>query len=539
MRALLCSVLLLPSLTWADVIPATSRVSAVTIYPQGAEVTREVSFTAPAGEHEVVVLDIPSTVAAEGLRVASSDVALGAFALRDDRLPPREAVTSPEMAAAEEAVKRARVALQGAEGKVAGIRAEIEAQEAQIGFLTGVKVNDGAASAEGVSAMSQMIGAEVLAARQAALAAGEALPAAQEAVTQAQEELAQAEAALEALAQRDEQYQALSVAVTGPSSDSGAEGHLTITHFIYEASWSPVYDMTLDRMAGKLAVSRGVLVTQYAEEDWRGVELTLSTAQPGNQAEPTQLWPWLWRIEDPVEGVWMPPAGTYFPVSATAMMDVASARTESAALLYKGDIVIFQYPSKVDLASGGENHRLTLDTLNLSAKVRAQAVPRHDATAFLVAEVTNDSTEILLPGKAFLYRDGALTGLAQLAALSPGDDLRLVFGAIDGLRLKRDMPERAEEDRGIISTSTQIAKKEVLEVQNLTGEAWPVRVLDQVPYSEQEELEISYEAEPPVSEVDVEGQRGILAWDFDLGPGESKEIVLESVISWPEGKVLQ
>lgn len=527
MRALLCSVLFLPSLALADVIPATSRVTAVTIYPQGAEVTREVSFTAPAGDHEVVVLDIPSLVAAEGLRVTSPDVALGAFSLRDDRLPPRDAVTSPEMAAAEEAVTLA---------KVAGIRAEIEAQEAQIGFLTGVEVNDGAASAEGVSAMSQMIGTEVLAARKAALAAGGALPAAEEEVTQAQEDLAQAEAALEALAQRDEQYQALSVAVTG----TGAEGHLTITHFIYEASWSPVYDMALDRKAGKVAVSRGVLVTQYAEEDWLGVDLTLSTAQPGNQAEPTPLWPWLRRIEDPVPVDEIERSADASGGMAEAVMaPEAVAPATSAVAGFQGDTVVYHYPAKVDLASGVENLRLKLDELSLPAKVVAQAVPRADRTAFVVASVTNDSAEILLPGQVYLYRDGALVGGTQLLPWAAGDEVKLGFGAIEGIRLKRNMPERAEGDRGILSTSTQIAEKAVLEVENLTGEAWPLRVLDQVPYSEQEELEISFTAEPPVSEEDVDGQRGILAWDFDLGPGEKKEITLESVMSWPEGKVLQ
>ena len=129
--------------------------------------------------------------------------------------------------------------------------------------------------------------------------------------------------------------------------------------------------------------------------------------------------------------------------------------------------------------------------------------------------------------------------MADLEALAPGAKADLGFGAIEGIRLRRDMPERAEGDRGIITTSTQIEESGVLEIENLTGEAWPVRVMDLVPYSEQEDLEISYQADPPVSEENVEGKRGILAWDFDLAPGETKAIMLESLISWPEGKILQ
>ena len=264
MRVLVCLALLMPGGALADTIVATSRVTAVTIYPQGAQVTREAVFTAPAGGHEVVIVDLPGETEPGLLRVASDDVDLGAFALRSDRLPPRGDATSPEMVAAEDAVKAAKAALLQTEAKVAGINAEVEAQEAQIAFLTGVKLNDGAATAEGISAVAQMIGTRVLAARLAALAARTGLPAAEEAVTMAAQDLSDAEAALAALSQRAEDFAALAVSVTA----KGGEGHLVVTHFVYDANWSPVYDMALDRKAGKLIVDRGVLVRQAF---WRGL----------------------------------------------------------------------------------------------------------------------------------------------------------------------------------------------------------------------------------------------------------------------------
>ena len=96
-----------------------------------------------------------------------------------------------------------------------------------------------------------------------------------------------------------------------------------------------------------------------------------------------------------------------------------------------------------------------------------------------------------------------------------------------------------EGERGILTSATEVEEQAVLGVENLTGEAWKVRLLDRVPYSEQEELEISFEADPAPSEENVEGQRGILAWEFDLPAGETREIRLDTLMSWPEGKVLQ
>lgn len=211
----------------------------------------------------------------------------------------------------------------------------------------------------------------------------------------------------------------------------------------------------------------------------------------------------------------------------------------TAALRYQGDTVVYHYQAAVDVATGVDDLRLALDRLSFASAIEARAVPRYDSTAFVMAKMVNDSREILLPGTALLYRDGALVGGVRLRALSPGAEVDLGFGVIDGIRLTRDMPERAEGDRGILTTSTQIEEKAVLQVENLTDEAWPVRLLDQGPYSEQEDLAVSYKADPAVSEADVEGKRGILAWDFDLGPGEKKAILLTSVLSWPAGKVLQ
>ena len=110
---------------------------------------------------------------------------------------------------------------------------------------------------------------------------------------------------------------------------------------------------------------------------------------------------------------------------------------------------------------------------------------------------------------------------------------------MDGLILTRTVPNRQEGEAGIITSSNQINEEAVLKIENLTGKSWPLRVIDQVPYSEQTDLEISYTAEPLATITDLNDQRGILAWDMDIGVGETREIKLQSRLSWPTDFVLQ
>lgn len=520
----------------AGQILASSQITAVTVYPEGAQITREVSFDAPAGQSELLITDLPAETQAELIRLQAEGVQLGAFSLRTDRLPPREDPTDPAQVAAKAAVEAAEAGVRSAQAAVDAIYARVEAFAAQAEFLRSVKPEGDAVTVDGVKALSAMIGSEVLAARQSALAAQADLPPAQKAVEDAAKALQQAQESLAALSQGDADYTGLSIAV---SAQAAGAAHLTVTHYVGSASWQPVYDLMLTRKDPGLTIARGVLVSQYTGEDWAGVDLTLSTAQPSAQAAPSALWPELRRVVDE-EDMAKRAADDMASGSAEMMAEPAMAPAPVvAAAATQGDVVVYHYPAAVDVATGVENLRLALDEIKVTPKIEARAVPRYDRTAFVQASFSNESKEILLPGQAFLLREGTLVGSTYLDAIAPGDKAEIAFGAIDGLRLTRDMPLRAEGDRGIISKASQIEEKAVLKLENLTDEVWPVRLLDQVPYSEQEDLEISFTADPAPVETDVKGQRGVLAWEFEMAPGDVKQVVLEHVISWPEGKLLQ
>jgi uncharacterized protein (TIGR02231 family) len=542
MRALLALLLAstaLPAL--ADTIPATSRITAVTVYPEGAKLTREVTFTAPApGSHDLIITDLPADSDPGLIQIAPAEgVQLGAFNLRADRLPPREDPLTPDQQAAKAEVERLEAAEQTALLAFDAVQARVEAAEAQVRFLSSFNgaLPDGA-TPETVRAMAAMIGVETLTARQAALAARADLYPAQKALEDVQETLAKARAAYDALPSADMDYTALAVAIT---ADAAGDHSVTVTQYIGGASWRPFYDLNLTRDGGDaLAFGRSVLVTQYSGEDWSDVALTLSSSTPSQQAAPSTLWPDLRRIEPEGEAEDM--ARKSMAASDEAMPEVvmeAAPAPITAAAAVEGDTVVYIYPDPVTVASGAEDLRLALDSLAFAPVVKAVAVPRMDRTAFVMASFTNASDEPLLPGEAMLFREGVLVGTTWLDVIAPSVETDVAFGALETLRIKREMPRAAEGETGVFTTSNQRTESAVITVENTGNEGWPVRLLDQVPYTEQDDLEISVNATPAPSEEDVEGQRGILAWEFDLAAGGKQTITLEHTLSWPDGMELR
>jgi uncharacterized protein (TIGR02231 family) len=200
---------------------------------------------------------------------------------------------------------------------------------------------------------------------------------------------------------------------------------------------------------------------------------------------------------------------------------------------------VYTYAAPADVKTGANDLRLALDEVVLTPDITARAVPRYDRTAFMMARFTNTGDEVLLPGYAYLYREGTLIGGMAMEAVQAGEEAELPFGAIEGLRLTREMPVRETGERGLIVSSNQQEETAVLQIENLTGQAWDVRLMDLTPYSEQEDLEISYVTDVPVTDENVDGQRGILAWDFPLAAGEKTAVTLTTTLSWPDGMVLQ
>lgn len=543
MQRLAFALALLPTAVLAEDIPLLSDVTGVTLYPDGATVTRQVPFSAPAGAHQLLLTDLPRSTPLASVRVAVEGAQMGSVSTRNDFVPPRTEETSAAIEAAEAEVERLEEALRTRQAAIESIRLEAQAAQAQVDFLEALGTGDGVAAldVEKLQALSAMIGTETLSALQTAQSAKRRAEAAARDLKDLQEELKRARQALAALVPEQEDRAMLAVSVR---SDAPAEGMLTVTYNIHQAGWQPVYDLRLERETGALDIERGAIVYQDTGENWSDVALNLSTTRPTEQTVPGEVWPWLRRIVDPEAPAPKPmvraePEAGY---AADAAMEEAMVMPEpvQASAQFDGLSVTYSYPEPVAVASGADNLRITLGTLEAEAELVAQAVPLTDTSAYLMAEFTNGAEELILPThEASFYLDGRFIGKRPLDLIPAGGEAELSFGPIEGLRLERTVLGRNEGDRGVISRSTELTEEVRIEIENLTGEAWPMRVLDRVPYSEQEDLEIEWNAAPHASEMDVDGKRGVLAWEFEITPGEEKEITVTHTLEWPEGMMLQ
>ena len=535
----------LPAAVWAEDIPLQSHVSDVTLYPQGATITREVTFSAPAGQHQLILTDLPRATPLERVRVQIEGATMGSVTARRDFVPPVDPQKSAAIEAAEAEVERAKEAVTGEEAEIRLIRLEAQAASARVAFLEELGAGEDVASlgVEALRDLTGMIGAETLKALRVAHEAEGRATARLKSLKELQEDVARAQQALKALtAGQAEDRAMLAVDITAAAA---SEARAVITYTIEDAGWVPVYDLKLTRDTGVLQIERGAFVSQYSGENWQDVALTLSTVRPSEQSAPGEVWPWLRRIYDPAEQSQKSVSRVQLEADSLGGAMVGSAMeapvmVEQAAASFDGLSVTYTYPGTINVANQADRVRVALGTLETKVDLTAEASPLSDQTAFLMASLTNDMGELILPTwEAMFYMDGRFVGQRALELIPSGGEAELSFGPIEGLRLTRAIVDRNEGDRGVIRKSNEVSEHARITIENLTGETWPIRLLDRVPYSEQEDLRITWEADMTPSEKDVDDKRGVLAWEFDLPAGDSKTINLVHEIEWPEGQNLQ
>lgn len=522
----------------ADDVTAQAPVAAVTVFPDGAEMTRRARVELPAGESRVFLpYDGLDDLAALPRILASDGATIGALGFRRAvPVGPGELLTGVQAAAWDE-IERLQGEIDAVEDERATAAAETKALEARLGFLAKARPGE-AATAESILEMAGTISAEVARAEAALVATRAGLRPLDDRLDELNQALAAAEAAFDRLSPPGELTDMLSVEVS--VADAGPVV-LELTQLTGRAWWQMDYDIDLDREAGALDIERKLIVMQETGELWGDVALTLSTARPGETVAPAPVLPDRARIEEPRDFVRAAPAPMAMAMEDAAPIIepeiVVDVDMKTAEMQVDGLALSYIYPTPVTVATD-EAAELALDRLALEAEPMVWASPLSDQTAFTVARFTNTTGEPLLPGPANILRDGHLVGRDHVEMIPAGAETEMGFGPVDGIRLETIFERNAEGDAGIISRSNTREQQITFTVENLTGESQQVRAVFPITFSEQEDLRVRVAAVPEPDETDIDRMRGVSAWDLALAPGETAEVSLTVTLDWPEGMEL-
>jgi uncharacterized protein (TIGR02231 family) len=319
---------------------------------------------------------------------------------------------------------------------------------------------------------------------------------------------------------------------------SAGQLDLVLRYTVPGTSWSPSYDARVSSTDHSAQLGYFGLVRQGTGEDWKAVDLTLSTARPSLGGAAPILNPWIVQQREYQPSQPIPMAarqmrlkgevGIAGAADATVAQEAAFAEAQIAN---QATSASFHIQTPTTVPSDNSPQKVPVTSVALATAPEYSATPKHVAAAFLTTKVTNNSDFPLLAGPMNVFLDDTFVASSSLPSVMPGEKFDLALGADEGIAIKRKLNNRFTEDTGLVNKSKKITYDYTISVQNNKKTAEKIVVVDQVPVSRHEKIAVKVIA-PTEREAKPDAE-GTIKWTLSLNPGEKRDLPLKFSIEYP------
>jgi uncharacterized protein (TIGR02231 family) len=523
-------------------LDVSSMITAVTVYPDRAQITRRAHIDVAPGSYSVRFNKLPMSLMADSVRVGGAGTAaalLHGFDLKTTYLGQ-----SPDKQVA--ALEAKRQSIEDADRNLLDQR---QMHERQLNILVQTSKRTGDSLANQLSA-----GKSKIAEWQALLAflqnqetkestAIRNLDIQRRTLQQQRAKLDVELGKLRGFRQQATRQIPVTVEVT-----RGGGLDLTLEYVVPNASWTPAYDARLDSNGERLDWRYYGVVAQQTGEDWAGVHLKLSTARPASGSQPPAIPTWFLSLYQPP----MPAMAPAPRAAANIQMqknayggaaDLHRAREEDerpaqepvAIVQDQGSSVTLEVPRPVNIPSDGESHQTPVGKAAFTPKLSYRVVPRITTDAFLTVETTHAGPWPILPGpvKAFVGQD--YVGTTPLSTdIVPGQKFMLPMGVDRGIQVRRQRLEKNIGEAGLLRKDGFAEYKYEVLLSNYKKTAQTVQVVEPVPQTTEQLIKVVLDhGDAQLLPNTVPGQA---RWEFKLNPGEKKQLHWGYKVEFPQGQ---
>jgi uncharacterized protein (TIGR02231 family) len=559
MRAASLTLLFLLSVpaTAADV-EVSSRIDAVTVFTQGAEITRLGKARVEPGSHVLVIGDLPAGAIGSSIRVEGRATGKLDITSVDHRVVPLQRADQERLMGERRQIEAEIERLKDEKAVVNAAMQAAELQKTFVAKLTELPTHPApgggglAAAPPDWAGVFNLIGARMQDAQRVVLGG-------QVTLRELDRRLSDLEKKLTGLNPRPESRTEVKIFVT---AGAALEADVAVRYQVAAAGWQPLYDARLSagarNVAPRLTLTRRATITQRTGENWTDIALTLSTARPAASTAAPVLPPLtVDYLSEPRPLPAAPPA----PVARAPMPEMADGVAKTRALTAtvkaearKEDIAASERVANIDagafqaafalkdrtsVPATGEAKRVLVEETHIEPALVVRTVPRLDPRAYIYAKVVLPRTAPYLAGPLALFRDQTFIGSGRLPQLAPGEEHEIGFGADDLVRVRYSVADEKRGESGLISSTRTDQRSYRITLKSLHERPIAFSVIDRMPASNNQEIKVELTGRTTPTKRDVEDRRGVLAWEDKLNADEERVIDFGYRVSWPAAKQIR
>ncbi len=543
------------SLAAAEVHTPDAKPSEVTVYSDRAEVVRIFKGTLAAGDQSLLFDNLPANTDFASIRVEGK----GSFTLVDIR---------PEQTEVKEVANEKVRALQGLIQAQDLIQKETNQAEARVAFRR--------------SALDKVLGRLTSVGKESANPEMDPLKWAAYLDFQA-EQLAALDKETTVLANRSKvsrlevdrlnreiaalngnQSRTRNLAHVNLEVKSAGPVEVRLSYVVAGPSWRPVYDLRADTKAKSLEITYHAELRQSTGEDWLGVALKLSTAEPSIGGRAPEMSPWFLSKAEPVQAYLRlddevgqalganslrRKTGAMQNFAAGNMMEngfgskslaadkLEESKVSGASVVAGGTAATYVIERLTDIKSDNKMAKVTVMRQAFAATFRHSCVPKLASFVYLKTNATNKSDFTLLPGRTSIFLDGAFVANASMDLVPAGQEFWTFLGVDSSVSVERRELARREETTGVFGKKTlRTVFDQVIKVKNGKSTEIDLVIWDQLPMGDHEDIKVVIEE--PRYEKDSESfkmnETKFVEWRHALKAGEKRDVPFRFAIERPE-----
>jgi uncharacterized protein (TIGR02231 family) len=329
------------------------------------------------------------------------------------------------------------------------------------------------------------------------------------------------------------------------SVDREISCNFDLSYYVADAGWAPYYELRSEDIGQPIDLIYRAYVYNNTGIDWKNVNIVLSTGDPTKSVTQPKLSPWKLNYDYDIDNK---DVNKYSYQANSNLNDNYYYRQQSEVnnTQQKGEVkyttievsqlsVEFPIAAKYNIPSDSKPYIVDVNKFNLPATYKHFCIPKEDRDAFLLARITGWEDLNLVEGMANVYFGGSYVGQSYIYTRNVNDTLDLSLGRDNKVLVTRTKMKEYT-DKQLIGTKRKETYRYQIIVKNNRKTPINIEIQDQVPVSENDEIEVIIDE---TSKAEYNILTGQCKWNFTIDPDKSESVNLQYTVKYPKNKAVQ
>jgi len=521
-------------------IPVASKIEAVTVFTQGAQLFHKADVTLEKGEYLIVFNDLTSTFDPSSIRVGGTGnlTILSVSSRTNYAAPPKQSEQIESLRDQINTITEAVENLQAMNSVYAEEEDLLLKNKQLAGTQSGLDVNQ-------LKLAAEYLRSRLTEVKTKRLEVGREMKKKEEELNSLRSQLSQLSGA------RGKTTGEILVKV---AVEKATKAHFEFTYMVSAAGWTPYYDLRMNGIDKPISLEYKAKVQQQTGVEWKNVNLTLSGGNPSKNGSLVTLRPWYIDFQGQevnirggrgntevyyIDGVAVEDAFEEADLGYTSDKQESAYNAKSVTMKTTQSIaqenmlnIAYEITIPYTILSANTAEDVAIQTVDVPASYEYRANVKLDETAYLVAKMHNWQAFNLLSGNAKLFNEGTFIGEVFLDISNTTDTLMLSMGRDDKIIIKREreLDMNGTQFLGANKKYTRYWKTSIRNNKNQ-----PIRLVltDQIPLSRQKDIIVKLEDAGGATHNE---QTGYLVWQLQLEPSAVRELRFGYSVKHPKDR---